>query len=884
MNLLLRIKTSYVLALLLVSLPLLQLKAQNATCEDVKTILNEGAQTETNTGQSEYWYSFQTANDGQNRDLTVTATGTTISIFNFPCVANNLIIASAPGLGSVTASNLIPNTAYIIKIVGPTPGAPFDLNSFTVTTAISSGGGGGGSINNTCANAIVITSNGTKVVTNTGEAEYWYQFVMPSTPSNLELSSDPGANIPVTVYTGTDCNNLSMKAQGASANVLTVTTLSPNSVVWIKWGPQLGTTGSFVLNALPTGGGGGGGSNQAPTNIALDKTTLNSSDGAFTVVGNLSTTDPDANDTFTYTLVSGTGSTDNASFDIMPLPFSGGAQLVITVAANTQASYSVRIRSTDLGGLSFEKVFTITVNAGGGNSAPTDITLSATSINENVASNSTVGTLSTTDPDNGNTFTYSLVTGTGSTDNASFNITGNSLNINNSPDFETKSSYSIRLKTTDQGNLSFEKEFTISINNVSNQPQTITFNAVSAKTYGDVVALSSLGATSSSGLPVSYQVASGPATITSGNLTFASAGTVTIEASQAGDGDFAAATPVQRSITVNAKPLTITGLSASNKIYNGSNAATLTGTATLNGVINSDDITLIGTPVSNFSDANAGSNKTVTVTGYTLSGTKSGNYSLTQPTGLTATISKADQTITFNAISTSIEVGGSAFALGATATSTLPVSYSATPTGRITIDANGNATPVAAGNVEITASQAGNNNYNAATSVKQTLCIAPVAPVVIVQTQSGKEVLTTANAQVLSWFKEGTTNALSTGATFNPASQVTAAGIYYAKADAGGGCVSKASNKFTVSVITGLEDPSQVASVWPNPTSDYLFVDNVSAEATGKVVQLNGTELEIPGQYTNNRLQLDARGLANGIYILKLVDGKNIRTIRIVKN
>lgn len=874
------------LALLLVSLPLLQLAAQNATCEDVKTILNEGTQTETNTGQSEYWYSFQTANDGQNRDLTVTATGTTISIFNFPCVANDLIIASAPGLGAVTASNLIPNTAYIIKIVGPTPGSPFDLNSFTVTTAISSGGGGGGggSINNTCANAIVITSNGTKVVTNTGETEYWYQFVMPSAPSNLELSSDPGANIPVTVYTGTDCNNLSMKAQGTSANVLTVTTLSPNSVVWIKWGTSLGTTGSFVLNALPTGGGGGGGSNQAPTNIALDKTTLNSSDGAFTVVGNLSTTDPDANDTFTYTLVSGTGSTDNASFDIMPLPFSGGAQLVITVAANTQASYSVRIRSTDLGGLSFEKAFTITVNGGGGNNAPTDITLSATSINENVASNSTVGTLSSSDPDNGNTFTYSLVTGTGSTDNASFNISGNILRITNSPDFETKSSYSIRLKTTDQGNLSFEKQFTISINNVSNQPQTITFNAVSAKTYGDVVALSSLGATSSSGLPVSYQVASGPATITSGNLTFTGAGSVNIEASQTGDGDFAAATPVQRSITVNVKPLTITGLSASNKVYNGSNAATLTGTATLNGVINSDDVTLSGTPVSNFSDANAGSNKTVTVTGYTLSGTKSGNYSLTQPTGLTATISKADQTITFNAITASIEVGGSAFALGATATSSLPVSYSATPTGRITIDANGNATPVAAGNVEITASQAGNNNYNAATSVKQTVCIAPVAPVVIVQTQSGKEVLTTANAQVLSWFKEGTTAALSTGATFNPASQVTAAGIYYAKADAGGGCVSKASNKFTVSVITGLEDLSQVASVWPNPTSDYLFVDNVSAEATGKVVQLNGTELELPGQYTNNRLQLDVRALAPGIYVLKLVDGKNIRTARIVKN
>ena len=490
---------------------------------------------------------------------------------------------------------------------------------------------------------------------------------MPSSPSNLELSSDPGASIAVTVYTGADCNSLSMQAQGTSASGLNVSTLSPNAVVWIKWGAQLGTTGSFVLNALPTGGGGG--SNQNPTDIVLDKSTLNTSDGAFTVVGNLSTTDPDENNTFTYTLVSGTGSTDNASFDIMPLPATGGAQLLITVDANTKASYSIRIRSTDLGGLSFEKAFTITVNAGGGNNAPTDIALPTTSINENVAANSTIGTLTTTDPDNSNTFTYSLVTGSGSTDNASFNISGNSLRITNSPDFETKSSYSIRIKTTDQDNLSFEKQFTISINNVSNQLQTITFNSISAKTYGDVIALSSLGGTSSSGLPVTYQVSSGSGIINAGNLTFIGVGSVVIEASQAGDSDYAVATPVQRSITVNGKPLTITGLTATNKGYDGNTTATLSGTAALTGVINSDDVTLSGAPVSNFSNADAGNNKTVTVTGYTLSGTKSGNYSITQPIGITANITKADQSITFNTITASIEVGGSAFTLGATATS-----------------------------------------------------------------------------------------------------------------------------------------------------------------------------------------------------------------------
>ncbi len=86
-----------------------------------------------------------------------------------------------------------------------------------------------------------------------------------------------------------------------------------------------------------------------------------------------------------------------------------------------------------------------------------------------MAANSVVANFSTIDPDAGNTFTYSLVAGTGSTDNAAFSIVGNQLRINNSPDFETKNSYSIRLRTTDQGGLSLESPFTITVNNLTEQ-------------------------------------------------------------------------------------------------------------------------------------------------------------------------------------------------------------------------------------------------------------------------------------------------------------------------------------------------------------------------------------------------------------------------------
>ena len=103
-------------------------------------------------------------------------------------------------------------------------------------------------------------------------------------------------------------------------------------------------------------------------------------------------------------------------------------------------------------------MFTLTVDA---------ITLSASSIAENAGANAVVGTLSTTDPGGGNTFTYALVTGTGSTDNSAFNISGNQLQAKASFNFETKNSYSVRIRTTNNNNtIFFEKAFTITITDV----------------------------------------------------------------------------------------------------------------------------------------------------------------------------------------------------------------------------------------------------------------------------------------------------------------------------------------------------------------------------------------------------------------------------------
>jgi VCBS repeat-containing protein len=114
-------------------------------------------------------------------------------------------------------------------------------------------------------------------------------------------------------------------------------------------------------------------------------------------------------------------------------------------------------------------VFTISITRP--NHGPTDIGLSNTSIAENQPVGTIIGTFSTTDPDSWDTHTYTLVSGTGADDNASFTIdAAGNLKTAAMFDFETKSSYSIRVRSTDAGGLWTEKVFNISVTNVNEAP------------------------------------------------------------------------------------------------------------------------------------------------------------------------------------------------------------------------------------------------------------------------------------------------------------------------------------------------------------------------------------------------------------------------------
>lgn len=130
--------------------------------------------------------------------------------------------------------------------------------------------------------------------------------------------------------------------------------------------------------------------------------------------------------------------------------------------------------TTATGGRTFAtggtKTFTATVTDSNGgvtvvaasaqaDAVPTDMALSVASFSHLAVAATTIGTLSTTDSNTGDVNVYTLVSGAGSTDNASFAIVGTALKVGAAP--VAAGSYTVRVRVTDQNALTFEKAFAL---------------------------------------------------------------------------------------------------------------------------------------------------------------------------------------------------------------------------------------------------------------------------------------------------------------------------------------------------------------------------------------------------------------------------------------
>jgi|GEM_PF-2206475 len=398
--------------------------------------------------------------------------------------------------------------------------------------------------------------------------------------------------------------------------------------------------------------------------------------------------------------------------------------------------------------------------------------------------------------------------------------------------------------------------------------QTITFDPLADKNFGD--ANFELTGTSSSGLPISYSSANTDvATVSGTTITIVGTGTTDITASQAGDNTYSPATTVIRTLTVNKAKQTITFGNLTTMNFGDANFE-LTGTSNSSlPVVYSSANTAVATV----------SGTTVTIVGggttdITASQPGDNTYSAATPVARTLTVNKANQTITFNSL-TAKTLGDPVFALTATSTSGLPVSYSAT-NNNITI--NGNQVTIAkAGLVTINADQAGNSNYKKAAEIGQTFCINPVKPSLTVDgIDTGSVVLTSSSSAGNQWFN----NAVAIDGATNATYTVNAPGTYTVVVSAGN-CSSVPSDGKSF-VVTEIENSNSSVKVFPNPVQNRLTVEVTTQSVLLSLYDITGRVLHTA--VIQEQSTIDVSAYPAGIYLLKIQDGENTIVKKIVKN
>jgi hypothetical protein len=353
---------------------------------------------------------------------------------------------------------------------------------------------------------------------------------------------------------------------------------------------------------------------------------------------------------FTYTI---TASNSPTSFGASGLPtglsVSTGSG-IISGTPTVHGSYSVTISATNAAGSGSATLSLIIANS---NTPPVFVGSTTTLlVGENSGATSITGLLHVSDSDSGQTETWSQSTApahgtlafSGATaSSGSANITpGGTITYTPSANYSGSDSFAVQV--SDGAGGTAIRTITVTVN----PPTGITSAITASGTYGStfsytITASNSPTSFGASGLPTGLTINTTSGAI-SGKPT--QSGTIPVTISATNATSFGTATLTLNIAKVN---LTVSGITASNKVYDGTTSASLNLTgASLNGVVNNDSISLNASGVvAMFADSNAGNGKTVTISGLTLAGTAAGNYTLTQPTA-SANITPAPATVTLN--------------------------------------------------------------------------------------------------------------------------------------------------------------------------------------------------------------------------------------------
>jgi VCBS repeat-containing protein len=400
---------------------------------------------------------------GENSTVVTTVTATDVD-------AGHTLGYSIAGGADAARFTISSSTGQLSFVSAPSYEAPADSggnNVYDVTVQVSDGQGG----TDTQAIAVTVTNvneaptdlalsantvaenaaNGTVVGTVSGSD------VDTGDTKTYSLTDNAGGRFAINSSTGqlTVANASLLNYESATSHTVTARVTDSGGLTYDE---------TFTINvtdvneAAPRITSNGGGAT-ALINIAENST----------AVTRVTASDADTRQTLGYSIV---GGADAAKFTIN----SSTGALSFVSAPNYEAPtdsggnniYDVTVQVSDGNGGVDSQAISVTVTAV--NERPTDLSLSANTIAEHAANGTVVGTVSGTDPDAGDTKSYSLTNTAGG--RFAINRTTGALTVANSTllNYEAATSHAVTVRVTDRGGLTYDETFTINLTNVNEAP------------------------------------------------------------------------------------------------------------------------------------------------------------------------------------------------------------------------------------------------------------------------------------------------------------------------------------------------------------------------------------------------------------------------------
>lgn len=193
-------------------------------------------------------------------------------------------------------------------------------------------------------------------------------------------------------------------------------------------------------------------------------------------------------------------------------------------------------------------------------------------------------------------------------------------------------SAALAISGSDAGNYTLAQPTSLT-GNITARALTVTGAVVANKTYDGTTSAEITGAGLTGVVAGDVVVLQGNGRFQDKNVGVAKAVTAVLDLSGTDAGNYVLTQPVGLTADITARALSIVGASVRSKIYDGTTTAVLASTGALSGVLAGDEgrVALQGGSA-HFTDRNAGMNKSVTVTGYKLSGDEASNYVLSDST------------------------------------------------------------------------------------------------------------------------------------------------------------------------------------------------------------------------------------------------------------